>query len=589
MSTKILTISDPNLLAEFVRQEEFKGFFEKRFDVPPDYMGLLIRNGQFVEAYKGVHLSVNGMFDKLKGIIGGSTSVSLLLADLKTFQGTANMSAITKDNLKIEGQVVVDLQINPEKPQNILGLMSGRKALSKLDVFQRIVPHLPPRVFEAAVIRVNATEMRGNKGLQDLIQGDIMKEIERIAGDLGVLIRSVTVSFAINEVEKQEMAQAAALRAAAQAEFEFTQLKRQLEREHESTLIKINTKQELDKIELANPHELEKLVLAQEIDFVDARETGVRMQEMKVLQHEIQMIKTERLFKFDEAIAKATHEGVDMNVVSERRKVVLRNTELLDKEHERQLKVLERDAAAEDRLKLREEERTNRLQDRDYDHDSRAEELKIKDKERDFGFDTRNREVDVSHKEQRSKIEIQRDQDKAALDKLKGLQGLEIEMERERLERKIKEGDAAHERELALKKLAANTEIDKMQVGSKMSPEQLLAYNAGLSPAVAKVLEEQAKAKAIDLGEREKLMREMVSMAKDQNVASAAQAKAMFETGVAGAVGGAAAAASKSIPGKVAGLAGEVGAGGDVDCPKCGRTNTAKARFCVGCGEQLRK
>jgi hypothetical protein len=26
-----------------------------------------------------------------------------------------------------------------------------------------------------------------------------------------------------------------------------------------------------------------------------------------------------------------------------------------------------------------------------------------------------------------------------------------------------------------------------------------------------------------------------------------------------------------------------------VECPKCTRVNHAKAKFCVGCGEQLRK
>jgi hypothetical protein len=140
---------------------------------------------------------------------------------------------------------------------------------------------------------------------------------------------------------------------------------------------------------------------------------------------------------------------------------------------------------------------------------------------------------------------------------------------------------------MEVEKQKINAKLDEMSLSAKMTPEQLLAYNAGLNPAVAKILEEQVKAKANDAAGREALMREMVNMAKDQNVASAAQAKAMFETGIAGAVGTAAAAGGKAAPAAVAGMVG--GDEGKVDCPKCGRTNTAKARFCVGCGEQLRK
>jgi hypothetical protein len=599
MSSKTLTLSDSSVLAEFVRQEEFKGFFEKRIEVPPDYMGLLIRNGQFVEAYKGVHLSVNGMFDRLKGLIGGSQAISLLIADLKVFPGVIDLSGISKDNLEIKGTATIEIQVNPERPQGILGLMEGRKALTKSAMIARIAPHLPPRVFETAIARVKADEIRGNNGLQDLIQADIMKEIERIAGDLGVLIRACSVEFAVNDVEKKAMSRAAAERAAEQAEYDFTTLKRQLDREQESTIIHIAQKHEIDKINLANPAELERMVLQQEIDFSDARETGQRVQEMKILQHEIDMMKTERLAKFDEAIALAVHQGVDLNVVQEKRRVVERNTEVLDREHGITLRNLQRDADAEDRARARSEQRSNaaedrtdhvkiREEDRDYDNDTRIRNAKANEEALRYARDGKVQDARTDLDAGRFRNDLQRDADKAALEKLQGLAGLEASQERERLERRIKEADSAHARAMEIEKQKTNAKLDEMSLSAKMTPEQLLAYNAGLSPAVAKILEEQVKAKAADMAGREALMREMVNMAKDQNVASAAQAKAMFETGIAGAVGTAAAAGGKQAPAAVAGMV--PGAGEEkVDCPKCGRTNTAKARFCVGCGEQLRK
>ena len=43
MSSTPIVLSDANMLAEFMRQAEFKAFFEKRFAVPPDYAALLFK------------------------------------------------------------------------------------------------------------------------------------------------------------------------------------------------------------------------------------------------------------------------------------------------------------------------------------------------------------------------------------------------------------------------------------------------------------------------------------------------------------------------------------------------------------------
>ena len=613
MKTEQLTISDPRLLAEFIAPDAMKSFFEKRFDVPPDHIGLLMRNGQFVQAYKGAHFSVGGLFQQMKGLIGGSTSVSLMIADLKTFQQFYEVVARTKDKVDITGTVVLDLQINPEKPQNIIGMMEQRRSLSKADAALRIKSHAWERVFEAAVSRVDANEVRGNKGLQDMIQADLMKECERIAGDLGLMVRAASVNWAVNEVEKQEAARAAAIRETDRLEFEFVTLKRDLEREHLTTVMKIDYKQDLDKLGLNNEDDLRRLVLGNEIEFADARETGARIAEMKVLAHEIDMLKTERLAKFEGELQQATHDGVDLTMIQERRRGVERNTEQLDREHALVLRALERDydsetrALARDerkddrefdregRVLLRKEDRGNRLEDREdlkvtrgedrkFGFETREQELDIAGKERSDRFRGRKDEVDVVDKEEYGRMAREREADKIALDKLKGLAGLEADQERERLKRRIDEGDAAHKRDMDQRKLEAQREADRLVLGAKMSPEQILAVNAGLSPAVAKILEEQAKAQGVDKNAQMDLMRQMVEQANRQAVRSEEQARAMFQAGMTGAVGVAAGAGGKG------GAAGAVAPGdATVECPKCTRVNPAKAKFCVGCGEQLRK
>ena len=218
MSSQPLVLTDPNLLAEFVRESEFKGFFEKRYATPPDIAALLFRNGELVNSYTGAHFSVGGLVDSIKGVVGGSSHIALMLADLKPFQVQLPVCGLSKDKVEIQGLATLELQLNPEKPSNILGLMggvarmegsdtpvdapfAGRKALSRVDVLDRIAPHFSDRVFEEAIGRMNAEDIRGEQGLQDKIQADMMTEAERICGDLGVLVRSASVEWAINEVE----------------------------------------------------------------------------------------------------------------------------------------------------------------------------------------------------------------------------------------------------------------------------------------------------------------------------------------------------------------------------------------------------
>lgn len=566
MKSTQLTVSDPKLIAEFIRPEAFKAFFERRIEVPPDHLGLLMRDGKFVQAYTGAHFSVGGIFTQLKGIIGGSHSISLLLADLKSFQVKTGFTSITKDAVQVQGTATIDLQIDPERPQNIIGLMNGRTALSKDDVGARIRDTLVDRVFEASIGRMNATEVRGNRGLQDLIQADTMKEIERVLGDLGVLIRHSSVEWALNDVEKAEMARAAAERTADETEYKFKQLKREMERQNETTEFQIASKLNVDKINLTNEHDLEMLVQKQEIDFVDGRETGKRMQEMQVLEHEIAMLQRETMFKFQREIEAAQHSGIDLKKIEAKRLEI------------------ERDIAT---LNLRHELELNTLRDK-YANESAIGKAKTGNTVSEIGFQTRKGEADAKHYETARLLESQIANDKAAIAKLEGLNDLQSKQDRQRAEERIRDAELAHKREMDKAKLEVERQQMAYQFAAKMTPEQTLAHNAGLNPAVAKVLEEQAKAAASAQGGAQAMdiMRQMVAMADRNATQTAEQAKALAAMIVQSSVGVAAGVGAAKAAGASGGPLGATDH--SVDCPHCGRENDAKDRFCVGCGKQLR-
>lgn len=266
MASMPLVLTDPNLLAEFVREAEFKTFFEKRFATPPDLAALLFKNGQLMDSFKGAHFSVGGLANAIKGVVGGSTHIAILLADLKPFQVSMSFEGVSRDNVEIAGLCTFDLQLNPDRPSNILGLMRGvarnerdaeeegdlpgRKALSTLDVLERIAPHVSDRVLEAVISRTDAADIRGNTGMQDKIQADMMKEAERVLGDLGVLVRAVSVEWALNKVEIEAFKRAQIARDQDALDYQLGLLKREMSREADATQFKLETSADLAKVRM---------------------------------------------------------------------------------------------------------------------------------------------------------------------------------------------------------------------------------------------------------------------------------------------------------------------------------------------------
>jgi len=540
MSSQPIVLSDANMLAEFMRQDEFKAFFEKRFAVPPDYAALLFKNGELIDAFKGGHFSVGGMVDRLKSLIGGSTHVSMLIADLKPFHVKTALQATSRDKVDIAGVLTLELQVNPDKPSNILGMMHGvarsavqedargrkippRKALAKADVLARIRAHLVDRVFESIIGRVDANDIRGNNALQDKLQAEIMQEVERVVGDLGLMVRAASVEWAQNAEEAAEQARADAERQQRDLEYQIELAKRQAERQKDATIFRLETDLELKKIENATEDEIQQLTLDSEIRFADARENTKRRQEVEELEHQIKVLERERGFKFEEAIATARN-ATELQQIQRTQLQLDVEMDAIKQLHLQEMKSSEAFSEAEVTALVQKQQREHiaGLQDVELRGDRVRSEIRRLEKQQDYDHEEKGREHEIK-----------------ILDKQKG-----------------------------------------------MSPEQILAVQAGLSPGVAAVLAEQAKASGAGQEQTMAIMREMVEAATAGQIRTEAQALEMAKISMQGAVGVAEGAGGGTASASIAKPAATAPA--MIDCPKCSTSAPATSKFCMKCGHKLR-
>ncbi|ABI77583.1 hypothetical protein HNE_1634 [Hyphomonas neptunium ATCC 15444] len=552
MASMPLVLTDPNLLAEFVREAEFKTFFEKRFATPPDLAALLFKNGQLMDSFQGAHFSVGGLANAIKGVVGGSTHIAILLADLKPFQVSMSFEGVSRDNVEVAGLCTFDLQLNPDKPSNILGLMRGvarnereaeeegdlpgRKALSTLDVLERIAPHVSDRVLEAVISRTDAADIRGNTGMQDKIQADMMKEAERVLGDLGVLVRAVSVEWALNKVEIEAFKRAQIARDQDALDYQLGLLKREMSREADATQFKLETSADLAKVQNATDDELAMMVLESEVRFLDAREAVTRRHEMEVLAHEVEILRTERAAKMENEIADAGH-LIDLTKEASR----LRKTEI-------------------------------EIEDLDARHVQNLKKMGVMT------------DLELNERRQRMELEIARLAQEQAAKNLETMMKLEAAGDDRAADRGMRVNKSETENKVALMKAEADARTAQLMAGSKMSPEQILAINAGLSPHVAEVLKEQARAQSSNSQESMEIMRELIKGASDERAVSRQHELDILKAGMTGATGVAHGAGGKE--GGAADTSSNDAA--KVDCPKCGRSMPAKANFCTGCGHKMR-
>ncbi|MCC7043337.1 MAG: hypothetical protein IT183_05720 [Acidobacteria bacterium] len=575
-----ITLSDDNLLAEYVPLDKFKGVLQQRFAVGPDLLALLIRDGQIAAAGPGGHFAVGGIWQTLKDSIGGSHAIRLLIADLKPFQLTTSATSLTKNNVPVVGEFTIELQVNPEKPANVLGFMKEHAAVTKASVLNRLTPHLGDRVLNAAIRRVDALELRGNVGLQDKIQADAMAEVERVASDIGFIARVVSLRWGFNEEEKAEILKRQQEREQEILEREFAILNRSIEREAETTVLRLKTDLNVEKAKVATEDDLRRLILSNELQFIDARESGVREQELKALHHELHKNREQRLDAL-KAQLEAEQHAIEMARAGIGRQDVLREGDTKAKRHDVDVTRI----GGEKRDVELDIVRRERLHDEAVANiraDIRKVERSIEEADKKQALDLARLEEmqnqDLSLRGHEGKIKIIRDLNEA-----------DDEVKDRDVDRRNRAADAEHRRKIEEQQLATQTELEKLRLLKDGTPEQILAITAGFSPQVANVLVEQAKAKAAQGTELMTAMREMVQMAKDQNVQNLEQAKFMATKATEGAIGVAYGA------GAGAGAAGRPAAGGPhlapgtTECPECHEIIPASDRFCLKCGRKMRQ
>jgi hypothetical protein len=436
--------------------------------------------------------------------------------------------------------------------------------VTKTSVLGRLWAHMGERVLGATIRGVDALELRGNIPLQDKLQADAMTEVQRIAADVGLLARVVSVNWGFNEEEKAMILKRQQEREEEILEREYKILNRSVERENESTIFRLKTDLDVEKVKVETEDELRHLMQSKEFDFIDARETGLRIQEMKALEHQLLVNRTERMDRL-----KAQLEEEDQKIAMERSRGGLRDTQMDIDKRERQHEVV----VAEIRAEMRKVERGTEEADRKQALAlSRLEEMQ---------------NLEIAAKAHENHVRTMRD-----------LNDVDLDAEARRLEMNIKGGDAEHRRRLEEARLEQESAVERIKAMRDASPEQIMAIQAGFSPAVANVMIEQARSRATGGAEQMALMREMIQQATDARVSSEAQARHMFDSamqgnvGVAGGVGagvgaGAAAASGRAAPAPPAGD-GVAQAAGTTECPECHRTIPVSDRHCRYCGRKMR-
>ena len=135
----------------------------------------------------------------------------------------------------------------------------------------------------------------------------MMREAERVCGDLGVLVRAASIEWAINPVEREAMERSQIERQQEALDYQLDLLKREVARQNEATQFRVESSTELTKLQNASEDELSHMVLQSEVRFLDAREAVTRRHEMEALAHEIEVLRTERAAKMENEIQDAGH------------------------------------------------------------------------------------------------------------------------------------------------------------------------------------------------------------------------------------------------------------------------------------------
>jgi hypothetical protein len=512
-------------VASYLPESEFKGLLERRIAIPPDHLAILLRDGEVVLASEGAHLSVGGLWQRAKELFGGKHALRMLVADLKPFRVVADLEAWTRDQVEIRGELTFELQLDPNRPTDVLGLVADAHSVTKGDLLERLLPHIGERDVVAEMVQHDAAELRANSGLQDRIQAQVMRTCERVIGDLGLLVRATSVNWAMSDAEREAIAQARVQRERNRLEFDHQHKLRDLELAREETEFRIRVDGDVDKARAAADSELEQLLLQNKIALEGTRSAEERKQEVEALANQLQLARNRRLAHQEEILAAA-------------------ETEL-------------------DRSRI--ELGTQKLR---------------------LEFETEARRVEMVLKEEEALAELRIAEKGADLQHRKLSQLQELELDKKRAEQQLRRDEVLtqHTMDLEAEKARSDAELEKLRLQGELTPDQLLAIQAGASPEVARVFAERAREAQGE--EKQALLREMLEMQKAGHESSQDALGSMLDKAMdtmARVASGVGAARGGSTRGK--------GADGDesqVECPQCHHQGPVSDRFCSVCGHQMR-
>ena len=204
----------------------------------------------------------------------------------------------------------------------------------------------------------------------------------------------------------------------------------------------------------------------------------------------------------------------------------------------------------------------------------------------DFEADVRRQQLELQKLERLQDLDVASAGHDLHAKKRGDLQGVALEKERAGQDISKDELLTRHAADSETQAREQQAELDKLRLQASMDPDQILAVQAGLSPEIAAVFAEKAKAGGAD---KEALLREMLQMSQQSGAQTTAQAQAMFDKAVDKlAEVGSAAAAAGAAAGAAGGAVSGGAAKGEAECPKCHVMVPVGDRFCKNCGNKMR-
>jgi hypothetical protein len=248
---------------------------------------------------------------------------------------------------------------------------------------------------------------------------------------------------------------------------------------------------------------------------------------------------------------------------------------------------------AEVARKKRIEARQAQLDTATTDVERRKLELDLKRMDSDFDLERRRSEMDLKQLEalhgrdnQQGDLKVADSAWELQKKKLEGMQQLQLDKDREKHALDSDRQRQDHEAQIAKAQQEQYGELEKLKLQTQMTPDQLLAVQAGLSPEVAKIFSERAGAEGTHAAEKEAILREMVDMAKQGGTDTADRVQAVVNTAFDKVTLG---GGSPPAPSSQAAKDGSTHPTGDTsECPSCHHKVPIADRFCNVCGKKMR-